>query len=478
MAAKAAVREEMRRKRREQRVVDMNAQVQQQTRNGGAHDQMQRLARAGEEVVQKLDDALGNLNIKDRTAVTLRYLQERPMREVAEIMGISEPAASKRVTRAVTRLRGILLRRGIDIAPTVLVAVLEQQAQIAAPPQLTAQATAQAALHAAATSATAAIAKAALAGAVRKWVVAISATGSLLIAVAVTVTASHRTGDGSYPYNAALSPRSVATQAAKLPVTAGFYISLRTAERRDLGRRAWSDQFELIGKLGANSRLDCVPVVEPNSIADRELASKLTHYFPGEIPLEVTDVSALNRLQVLIASEIHHPPDEALEAIEQAVRGGMGLVVRQCLGGDDSGYAKRMVRNLRLFSEAEPDVVRATGIGQAIVVGEHPLLGTLSGQSNMTIDVATFGAGYGRLLNTAAPLLRMKDLSAVTYDKLGPITEKPGYGIYPLAAGQLGAGRIVSCSFESNGPPLELENAVGGAFHLRAVLWAAGQPLE
>src|SRR5687767_1176773 len=89
-----------------------------------------------ERVDAQLDEALARLSPADRTAVTLRYLQSRPLREVAEMMGTTEQAASKRVTRAVAKLRKIFARRGIDLTPAALVGALEQAAQVEVPPGL------------------------------------------------------------------------------------------------------------------------------------------------------------------------------------------------------------------------------------------------------------------------------------------------------------------------------------------------------
>jgi RNA polymerase sigma factor (sigma-70 family) len=52
-----------------------------------------------------LDDALARLGRTDRSAVAMRFLQGKSLREVAQSMGISEQAAQKRVMRAVGRLR-------------------------------------------------------------------------------------------------------------------------------------------------------------------------------------------------------------------------------------------------------------------------------------------------------------------------------------------------------------------------------------
>src|SRR5439155_20075337 len=55
-------------------------------------------------VAPLLDEALAHLNLKDRSAIALRYFQGKTARDVGLYLGISEPAAQKRITRALERL--------------------------------------------------------------------------------------------------------------------------------------------------------------------------------------------------------------------------------------------------------------------------------------------------------------------------------------------------------------------------------------
>src|SRR4051794_24151353 len=76
------------------------------------------------DIAPHLDVAMGKLNQKDRGAVALRFLEGKSLREVGVAMGISEEAARKRVSRAVTKLRKHLIRRGIGPASVASVAAL------------------------------------------------------------------------------------------------------------------------------------------------------------------------------------------------------------------------------------------------------------------------------------------------------------------------------------------------------------------
>ena len=71
-----------------------------------------------------LDDALHELNAADREAVVLRFLEDRPLREVGARLGLNENAARMRVDRALDKLRGQLARRGITSTASGLAAAL------------------------------------------------------------------------------------------------------------------------------------------------------------------------------------------------------------------------------------------------------------------------------------------------------------------------------------------------------------------
>ena len=78
----------------------------------------------GEFVCPHLDDALAALGTKDRTALLMRYFEQMPMLAVGRAMGTSEEAATKRVSRAVQRLRSILASRGVNVAGDAVAGML------------------------------------------------------------------------------------------------------------------------------------------------------------------------------------------------------------------------------------------------------------------------------------------------------------------------------------------------------------------
>lgn len=71
-----------------------------------------------------LDDALHQLSERDRAAVVLRLLENRPLREVGAALGLEENAARMRVERALEKLRVLLARRGITSTAASLAAAV------------------------------------------------------------------------------------------------------------------------------------------------------------------------------------------------------------------------------------------------------------------------------------------------------------------------------------------------------------------
>jgi hypothetical protein len=80
-----------------------------------------------------IDDALDELNARDRESVLLRFFEAQPLAAIARTTQISEDAARMRVQRALSRLRIALQRRGVTSTEAALGLVLAQQASAVAP---------------------------------------------------------------------------------------------------------------------------------------------------------------------------------------------------------------------------------------------------------------------------------------------------------------------------------------------------------
>lgn len=88
-----------------------------------------------------LDDAMSTLPERERTAVLLRFFENKSFREISQILQTSEDAAQKRVSRALDRLRFALTKRGVTVASAALTAGLSANAVQTAPAGLVLAAT-------------------------------------------------------------------------------------------------------------------------------------------------------------------------------------------------------------------------------------------------------------------------------------------------------------------------------------------------
>ena len=96
---------------------------------------------AGEKLGPLVDEAMHELNERDRGAVLLRFFEGRPFAEIGEAYGLSEDAARMRVERALEKLRTRLARRGVTSTSVALSFALTAQGTAAAPAGLAASVT-------------------------------------------------------------------------------------------------------------------------------------------------------------------------------------------------------------------------------------------------------------------------------------------------------------------------------------------------
>jgi RNA polymerase sigma factor (sigma-70 family) len=143
-AAIDVVRREARRQEREQIAVQMSQM------NTDPSEWMQ--------IEPMLDEAMQSLEEAERTAILLRYFENKSLRDVGQALGASEDAAQKRVSRAVEHLREYFSKRKITVGASGLVALVSANAIQAAPTGLAITVTAGAMTTSAALSATTALA--------------------------------------------------------------------------------------------------------------------------------------------------------------------------------------------------------------------------------------------------------------------------------------------------------------------------------
>jgi len=86
-----------------------------------------------EQVAPHLDDAIDHLSEKDRTAIVLRFFARKNFRAVGQALGTTDDSAQKRITRALEKLRGILMKRGVTLSAAALSGTIMAQSVQAAP---------------------------------------------------------------------------------------------------------------------------------------------------------------------------------------------------------------------------------------------------------------------------------------------------------------------------------------------------------
>jgi len=129
LETKARVRSELRRRQREQTAFE----ISNIEREGGS---------SFSALLPLLDEALLNLQENDRLALVMRFLEEKSLREVGEILGVEEDAARKRVSRALDRVGDFYRKRGFSLATAGGAPALMAASTHAAPVALAAKAAA------------------------------------------------------------------------------------------------------------------------------------------------------------------------------------------------------------------------------------------------------------------------------------------------------------------------------------------------
>jgi RNA polymerase sigma factor (sigma-70 family) len=126
------VRKEMRRQIREQIALEMN--------------NLNATSQEWTQIEPLLDEAMDALDETDRTAILLRFFENKNLREVGEKLNISDDAAQKRVSRAVGRLQEYFTKRNVTIAASGLTVMISANAVQSAPVGLAATISAAAVL--------------------------------------------------------------------------------------------------------------------------------------------------------------------------------------------------------------------------------------------------------------------------------------------------------------------------------------------
>jgi RNA polymerase sigma factor (sigma-70 family) len=114
------MRGERRRQSRERQAVEMSVLQD----NSGADFSL---------IAPILDEAINELSDADRTAILLRFFEQRDFRTVGESLGSNEDAARMRVNRALEKLQPLLKHRGVTTSAAALAVTLSANAVQVAP---------------------------------------------------------------------------------------------------------------------------------------------------------------------------------------------------------------------------------------------------------------------------------------------------------------------------------------------------------
>ena len=136
-------------------------------------------------IAPQLDTAMAQLNSKDHDAIVLRFFEHRSLGEIGRMLGISEDAAKKRVTRALQKLRLMFRKKGIAVTTGIIATGLSTTAVQAAPTGLAATVSTAATQSGAIGGSTLALTKGTLK--VMAWAKAKVAIAVATVAVAATV---------------------------------------------------------------------------------------------------------------------------------------------------------------------------------------------------------------------------------------------------------------------------------------------------
>jgi RNA polymerase sigma factor (sigma-70 family) len=88
---------------------------------------------AWEQIAPLLDEAMAKLGDKDRSAVLLRFFENKSVAEVGATLGTNEDAARKRINRAVEKLRGWFSKRSVTLTATLITGAVSANSIQAAP---------------------------------------------------------------------------------------------------------------------------------------------------------------------------------------------------------------------------------------------------------------------------------------------------------------------------------------------------------
>jgi len=429
-----------------------------------------------EEMSPVLDEALSRLKEPERSAVTMRYLENREIAEVAAALGISRDAAAKRIERVLNKLRDRLASKGVVASSATMSAAMLAKGVGALPMHLS-QASIATGLLAAkglATGSAALLANSAIAAMSAKAKVmalaamfAIALAGSLIWFALAQVRAAEPLKPGAIPASTAS------------PIKVGVIVTENTSQP-EYGAHG----NEAIAAKLKDPAIDLYAIIDPGSADAPDVVEAMKQNFPPGHVIIGDNAQQLSKLNVIVACRAWTMRDEVLEALKNTVNDGVPLMYISQIGFQNPGMSTENCAALQGMTDVDY-CCGPMGMISGTIVSNHPLLGKLRVGSKIQISHAMGPMGNF----TGTPLIASPDMQGRASPS-GPLESKPSEmakwpttqvsaGVfYPLLISQYGKGKIIGCGWHDPTPPMELDRANHGRFYIHCVQWLAGRELN
>lgn len=331
--ASKIMRGERRRQFRESQAVEMNALQDSADAN---------LA----EVAPLLDEAINQLGDQDRTAILLRFFEQRDLRAVGEALGSTENAAQKRVTRALEELRALLKRRGVTSSAAALGTVLASEAVTAAPVGLAAS-----------------VSSAALAGAA-------TGTATTLTLVKIMTMTNLKLGISALVIAGAATALVIHHQAQTTLREENESLQQQIAELRSENRQlsnlvAQADSSQSLANDQRNELLQLREEVTRLSADSRELAQwKATGAQKANDPTEVAARDLLAKIN-LLKERLRQMPDKNIPELQYLPDKSWANVALHSKLDTDEGF-RQALAELRSFAKGDIAMSISSALDQYI----------------------------------------------------------------------------------------------------------------
>src|SRR3954469_18870399 len=99
----------------------------------------------------------------------------------------------------------------------------------------------------------------------------------------------------------------------------------------------------MVGDL-RDPAIELIPLIEPGTEHEEKIPLHITNFFHGHKPADITDPAALKSLDVIVLPRINYVCEDVPPLIETAVKGGVGLLIRNTFGSGIPGYTPEINR--------------------------------------------------------------------------------------------------------------------------------------